>query len=56
MAEGQSDLNRCSAREKYMLALWQLYPMKNFTTSSCNTHHINDSSILSPGVHGGAVG
>jgi hypothetical protein len=56
MAGGQSDLKRCSAREKNMLALWQFYPMKNFTTSFCNTHFINESSILSPGVHSGAVG
>ena len=28
MAEGQSDLKRCSGREKNMLALRQLYPMK----------------------------
>jgi hypothetical protein len=56
MAEGQSDLKRCSAREKNTLALWQFYPMKNFTTSFCNTQYINDGSILSPGVCSGAVG
>jgi len=56
MAVGQSNLKRCSAREKNMLALWQFYPMRNFTTSFCNTHYINDSSILSPWIYGGAVG
>jgi hypothetical protein len=55
MAEGQGNFKRCSAREKNMLALWQFYPMKNFTTSFCNTHYINDSSILSPGICSGAV-